>query len=1013
MKSNFLAALSILSIFHASAQKTEFWQDPLLQLKEAKQAFAVQQYDQACPLFRELQRKSHLHSAAFTSLSTQEINFHAIVCGLFQAEGLAEKEALQFIASVPAIYLRERMHFSLGDYYFAQQEWSKALDHYELAGIANLSNVEIASMQFRQGYSHFVLQQYKEAAPYLNSVRNLTGDPNQIPATYYYGLLSFKEKKWEEALRCFQLAEPDARYAGLVPYYIGQIMQLNGEQDRVISYLESKLNNRQVAQVHAMEMRQLLGHTYFTKRNYAKALPLLNDFVTASEKPGRQDIYELSYAAYQEGNLDLAVRGFKQLSESSDSVGQHAMYLLGDAYLKLGDKQGARNAFLFCALNSSNPTLQENARFFHAKLCYEGGYFDQALKGFQQFLKDYPRSTYRTEGSELLVAVLAATSNYREALLLLDSIAAPRGKTAQVVPLILYGRAAELIHDRKLEEAHQLLDRAFADINNIAVLPFLHFWRGELSFQKEEYQKAVEHMRAYLELGAPVSGEANPQNARYNLGYAYLRLNQYQQAITQFEWLTVRSSSGALSASLVQDATIRLADCQMMLRNFSGAKNNYEKVVKAGSSAADYATYQLALLAGIRNSSEKIKLLNSLTENYPSSNLKEEAWMGIADTYMADEQYKAALPYLDLVINSNRSSFQLPEAYFKSGLAFYNQDENEKALTRFQFVMDKYPHSPEAEDALENIRAIYLETGRSVEFINYMKKQGRALSVNTEDSLTYIAAEQQYAAKQWNLASSSLTAYLEKFPNGNYQLDVFFMLADIKMESKDWAGAVSLYEKILAMAPNRYAETAALKTARIYFFEFKDFSKAGLFYQQLISLSTRPENKLEALRGSLRSYYQLKNWEKAVETAELLLQEKNTSADDRTLSAMSKARLYLTKSQEAEAQSQLKLVIQQNKAELAAEARYEIAASLFRQQQWKAAEKIAFETINKSGSYEEWVTRSYLLLGDIFRAQKDYFNARATYRSVYENASKEEWRNEAKIKLEGLKILEADAGKTE
>lgn len=1008
MKPILSIAFLLATVFFAAAQRTELLRNPIWKLNEAKQLFTIGHYDQACPLFRELRREAVLHSANFSDLSTQEINFNAIACGLLQAEALAEKEAIQFIASMPANSLRDRMHHYLGDYYFSGQQWSQALEQYALAGIANLSNQEIASMQFRQGYSYFVLQRYKEATPFLNSVRNLQGDPNQIHATYYYGLLAFKEKKWEDALRCLQLVESDTQYAGVVSYYIAQIKLLKGEDEQVISYLEQKLNTPQLAQVHAAEMRQLLGHTYFTRQNYSKAFPLLRDYVAQSKKPGRQDIYELSYAAYQAGNFNLAIDGFKQLSESSDSVGQHAMYLLGDAYLRMGDKQGARNAFLFCALNNSNESLQEPARFFHAKLCYEGGLFDQALRGFQQFLKDYPRSTYRAEANELQVAVLAATSNYREALILLDSIKLPNEKTAQLLPLILYGRAAELIHDKRMAEAEQLLDRALLDLNNIAVLPFLHFWKGEISFQKEFYEKTVEHMRAYIELGAPSSGEATLPNARYNLGYAYLRLAKYQQALSQFEWLLLKGGQ-YLGNSLAQDAILRLADCQLMLRNYAAAKTNYEKVINAGSSVADYATYQLALLAGIRNSSEKIKLLTGLTEKYPTSGLKEEAWMGIADTYMADEKYREALPFLDKIINTSKNSPRLPEAYFKSGLAFFNSDDNEKALARFQFIVDEFPYAPEAEDALENIRTLYLESGRSVEFISYMKKQGRALSINTEDSLTYIAAEQQFSAKQWTLAATSLNSYLEKFPQGNYQLDAFFMLAEINAEKKDWAVAVPFYEKVLSMAPNRYAEVAAMKTARVYFFEWRDFLKAGDRYQQLFALSTRPENKLEALRGSLRSYYQLKKWDLAAATAELLLQEKNTSADDRTLSAMSKARLFLEKQQEADAQAQFKIVIQQNKAELAAEARYELAVLLYKQQQWTAAEKGAFETINKSGSYEEWVTKSYLLLGDIYKAQKDYFNARATYRSVYENATKEEWRMDAQRKLDELKKMETDA----
>ena len=47
-------------------------------------------------------------------------------------------------------------------------------------------------------------------------------------------------------------------------------------------------------------------------------------------------------------NWNKAIDGFKQISGKEDSLAQNAMYLLGDAYLKTGQKANARNAFL-CA----------------------------------------------------------------------------------------------------------------------------------------------------------------------------------------------------------------------------------------------------------------------------------------------------------------------------------------------------------------------------------------------------------------------------------------------------------------------------------------------------------------------------------------------------------------------------------------------------------------------------------------------------------------------------------------
>ena len=61
-------------------------------------------------------------------------------------------------------------------------------------------------------------------------------------------------------------------------------------------------------------------------------------------------------------------------------MGQNSMYLLGGLYLKTGNKNAARNAFQFCAYNSSNAAQQQVSRFNYAKLSYELGYQDVALK---------------------------------------------------------------------------------------------------------------------------------------------------------------------------------------------------------------------------------------------------------------------------------------------------------------------------------------------------------------------------------------------------------------------------------------------------------------------------------------------------------------------------------------------------------------------------------------------------------------------------------------------------------
>jgi tetratricopeptide (TPR) repeat protein len=344
------------------------------------------------------------------------------------------------------------------------------------------------------------------------------------------------------------------------------------------------------------------------------------------------------------------------------------------------------------------------------------------------------------------------------------------------------------------------------------------------------------------------------------------------------------------------------------------------------------------------------------------------------------------------------------------GIAHYNSDNNDAARTQFNYILDHFSNSEEAADALDNLKAIYLEEGRSAEFISFVKEKGLSISATAEDSLLFSAAEKFYTEQSYDEAARALQQYLADVQQPAFSLEAYAMLGVIATRNKEYEKALSYYDSVLKMAPNRYAEEASLQAARISFFEQKNYSNAVRYYTRLYELTGLSSSKLEALRGLLRAHYQLGQLEEASLRGAALLNEKGASTDDKALVALVSAKKYCQQGREEEAQLSLRQVITLNKASLAAEARFELASSLFRKQQFKAAEKAAFETINKSGSYEDWVTRAYLLLGDIYFAQTDYFNAKATYQSVKDNANKEEFRKQAAEGVE--KVEKAEAEKT-
>ncbi len=77
------------------------------------------------------------------------------------------------------------------------------------------------------------------------------------------------------------------------------------------------------------------------------------------------------------------------------------------------------------------------------------------------------------------------------------------------------------------------------------------------------------------------------------------------------------------------------------------------------------------------------------------------------------------------------------------------------------------------------------------------------------------------------------------------------------------------------------------------------------------------------------------------------------------------------------------------------------------------AEKAGMEVIKVTASYDYWVGKAYILLGDIYLKEKDYFNAKATYQSVADNATLPELKKEASDKLSRAISEEQENSKVE
>lgn len=1000
----------VFCISTLQAQPSAIHTDPDAKFKQAEMFFDQEKYTLALPLLRELQQELRTPSADPQSLNTDEIHFYLYACQLLDDENDAVEPAKEYITSVNNQARVQQLSFYLGDYYYRRKDYAKSLTYLENAGTANLSNEEIAKQKFELGYDYFSEKQYDKAKPLLNAIRQIQTDPHYVDANYYYGYIAYADKDFKTSLDCFQKSETNPAYAPTAKFYETEIYYFLGDKDKALNEGAAVLK-QYLGASYALEMNRLVGHMYFERKEFAKALPYLETYMNGSEKITREEMYELSYCYYKNGNYNKAIDGFKQLSDRTDSLSQSSMYLLGDAYLKTGQKASARNAFSFCAENSSYPQQREISLFNYGKLSVELGYQNIALTSLKKFLTAYPQSTYAAEARELLVGLLANTSNYREALDLLQGIQNPSEATQKLYPRVLYGRAVEYINDQQTTEADELLGRIIKAPYNEQVLPATLFWRGELAYRAGKYDTAIRYLDQFLKSGRTNQGDITSREARYDLGYCLFQEQDYNQALGYFQQVARSESPSISTSAVVQDAYLRAADCYFVMRDYKRAKDNYDLALNNHWSGSDYALYQEAMIAGISNPTSKVRLLQQVARTYPGSRLMAESNMEIANTLIAEEHFADAIPYLNAV-NADASATTLkPRVLLKLGIVNYNLGKSDAALAAYKQLVQQYPNAPESDEALANIKSIYVDMGKPGDYIAYANTTGKSVSASEADSLTYAAAQQQYDNGSCPEATRQFADYIAKFPQGENLLPAHFYSAECLSQQKKWPEALGHYAYVVNQGSSKYAEKSALAASRIAYFEIKDIPAASIYFSRLRDYATSDQNVLEALRGQLRCQYTLQHYDTATAVARELMGHKGLSNDDKALGALVTGKNLQLQGSDDAAASSYKTVIALNRGEWAAEARYEIAHMLLDQNNLNGAEKAGFEVINKSGSYDLWVTKAYLLLGDVYDKRQDYFNAKATFQSIAQNATIPELKQLAQQRLDQVKQEEAQHSK--
>ncbi|CAI2767285.1 tetratricopeptide repeat protein [Flavobacterium collinsii] len=977
-----------------SAQKSAIYTYDLKEFDKALALYNDKQYASAQLIFEQV--KNNATTEEVQSDCAYYIANCAIRTNKVNADALIEK----FVNDYPTSTKQNQAYIEVAQYFFEQGNYPKALQWFDKVDESYMSKSDSDRFNFQKGYSYFNAKKKKEATTYFNKVVNSPDFGSQ--AKYYLGFMAYEGDDYKEATKYFDEVSGEEKYKEKLSYYQADMNFKLGSFQKAIDLGQKAMSKSN--DLEKSELNKIIGESYFNLKQYGKAIPFLEQYAGKKGKWNNTDFYQLGYAYYEQKEYEKAISQFNKIIEGKDFVAQNAYYHLGLAYLNTGKKQEALNAFKNASEMDFNAQIQEDAALNYAKLSYEIGNAYQTVPGILlDFLKKYPNNSSKSEVEKLLVDSYISSKNYKEALSLLEKNRSPENKAAY--QKVLFYRGVELYNESNYQEAGKMFKSAISEQKTPEFTARATFWKAETEYMTDDFQNALLSYKQFAGLAAAKTTNEY-KNINYNIGYAYFKLKEYDQAGNSFQAQIDNSKEDKVR---LNDSYLRLGDSRFVNSKYSAANEAYAKAIEAKGVDADYAQFQKAISYGFMSKNDKkADELNNFLQMYKKSSYRDDALYELGNTYVAEKKNDQALKTYDQLISEFKNGSFTSKAILKQGLIYYNSDRDDQALVKFKKVAAEFPKTPEALEAVSTARLIYVDSGKVDEYATWVRTLDFVAVTDAElDNDTYDAAFKQYSQNNSKPAITGFTGYINKFPKGMHALEANFYLAQLYFVEGSEAKSTANYQYVIDQPRSEFTEQSLTRLVQI-FLKAKDCDKSVPVLVRLENEADFPQNKSFAQANLMKCYYDKKDYDNSVVYADKILQNAKADANVKADAQIIVARAAMQTGDEDKAKTAYAKLSATSKGELAAEALYYDAYFKTKEGKFDASNVSVQKLAKNYSAYKYYGAKSLVLMAKNFYGLKDSYQATYILDNVINNFTDyPDVVEEAKTELSAIKLEEA------
>ncbi|WP_134355096.1 tetratricopeptide repeat protein [Flavobacterium psychrophilum] len=513
----------------------------------------------------------------------------------------------------------------------------------------------------------------------------------------------------------------------------------------------------------------------------------MQNFVKNYPTSTKQNLAYTEVATYyfEQGKYPQALEWFDKVDESSlteDELDKYNFYK-GYSYFNSSKKKEATQYFNK-VVNSQEYGSQ--AKYYLGFLAYEGDDYKEATKYFDQ---------------------VSGEEKYKEKL--------------------SYFQADMNFKLGKFDKAIQLGQPAMNNSNDFEKSE-LNKIIGESYFNLKEYNQAIPFLKEY-------KGKKGKWNNTdyYQLGYAFYKQNDFENAINQFNKIIDGKDFVAQNAYYhLGESYLKTDKKPQALNAFKNASEMTFDIKIQEDAALNYAR----LSYDIGNSYQSVPdVLNGFMTKYPSNPNKPEIENLLINSYITSKNYKEALNLLE-----KNKSFENKTAYqkvaFYRGLELFTDGSYKEALAIFKkSIAEQKDPKFSARGTFWKAETEYILNDFTNALLSFKQFLGYPEAKETVEfaNVNYNMAYSHFKLKEYEQAGNFFQKYIEVSKDDKTRLtDAYLRLADSKFVTTRYAAALEAYDKAIILKTFD-ADYAAFQKAICYGFMGKNDKKIAGFNQFL------------------------------------------------------------------------------------------------------------------------------------------------------------------------------------